>query len=68
MERRYEQINIASKGLAEKAFKAYSGKKDYKEAINIYFILANSICVPEQISKFSKNMLGKLSKKIEENS
>lgn len=68
MKRRYEQINNASKGLAEKAFKAYSGKKDYKEAIAIYCLLAESICVPEDISKFSKSMLGRLSKKIEENS
>lgn len=67
MKRRYEQINVASRELTEKAFKAYSGKKDYKYAIEIYSILAESICVPEDISKFSKNMLARLSKKIEEN-
>lgn len=67
MKRRCEQINIASKDLAEQAFKAYSGKRDYKRAIEIYCLLAESICVPDDISRFSKNMLGRLSKKIEEN-
>lgn len=67
MRRRYEQINKASKDLAEEAFKAYAGKKDYKKAIEIYSILATYICIPESISDFSKNMLGRLSKKIEEN-
>lgn len=67
MKRRYEQINIASKDLAEQAFKSYSGKRDYKRAIEIYCLLAESICVPDDISRFSKNMLGRLSKKIEEN-
>lgn len=67
MKRRCEQINIASKDLAEEAFKAYSGKRDYKRAIEIYCLLAESICVPNDISRFSKNMLGRLSKKIEEN-
>lgn len=67
MKRRYDQITIASKELAEEAFKAYSGKRDYKRAIEIYCILAESTCVPTDISNFSKNMLGRLSKKIEEN-
>lgn len=67
MKRRFEKINVASKDLAEQAFKAYSGKRDYKRAIEIYCLLAESICVPEDIAKFSKNMLGRLSKKIEEN-
>ncbi|MEG1311861.1 MAG: hypothetical protein RR942_13990 [Romboutsia sp.] len=67
MRRRYNQISKASKDLAEEAFKAYTGKKDYKKAIEIYSILATYKCVPEDISDFSKNMLGRLSKKIEEN-
>ena len=67
MRRRYEQINKASKDLAEDAFKAYTGKKNYKRAIEIYSILATYTCIPESISDFSKNMLGRLSKKIEEN-
>lgn len=67
MKRRFEQINVASKDLAEQAFKAYSGKRDYKRAIEIYCILAESVCVPNEIANFSKSMLGRLSKKIEEN-
>lgn len=67
VKRRYEQINVASKDLAEEAFKAYSGKRDYKRAIEIYCLLAESICIPDDIAKFSKNMLGRLSKKIDEN-
>lgn len=67
MRRRYEKISEASKYLAEEAFKAYTGKKDYKRAIEIYTILATYICIPQDISSFSKNMLSKLSKKIEEN-
>lgn len=67
MRRRYEQITVASKGLAEEAFKSYSGKRDYKRAVEIYCLLAESVCVPRDISYFSKNMLGRLSKKIEEN-
>ncbi len=67
MKRRYEQINESSKALASEAFKAYTGKKDYKRAIEIYSILATYTCIPEDISNFSKNMVGRLSKKIEEN-
>ena len=67
MRRRYNQINIASKDLAEEAFKAYAGKKDYKRAIEIYGVLATYQCIPSEISSFSKNMLSRLSKKIEEN-
>lgn len=67
MRRRYEQISIASKALAEEAFKAYTGKKDYKRAVEIYGILASYNCIPYDISHFSKNMLSRLSKKIEEN-
>ncbi|GAA3640748.1 hypothetical protein [Asaccharospora irregularis] len=68
MERRYKRINDASKELSEEAFRAYTGKKDYKRAIEIYYLLAESICVPKEISNFSKNMLGKLSKQIKEKS
>ncbi len=67
MKRRYENISKASKELAEEAYKAYTGKKDYKRAIQIYAVLAESNCVPDDISNFAKNMLGRLSKKIEEN-
>ncbi|MEG0855488.1 MAG: hypothetical protein RSG52_03310 [Terrisporobacter sp.] len=66
MKRRAERINTISKELAEEAYKAYTGKKDYKRALEIYCLLAESQCVPNDISKFSKNMLGKLSKKIED--
>ncbi|RDY24567.1 hypothetical protein CHF27_002690 [Romboutsia maritimum] len=68
MKRRYEQIKTVSKDLSEEAFKAYAGKRDYKKAIEIYCLLAESRCVPKDISDFSKNMLGRLSKKIEERS
>lgn len=68
MIRRHEQIVKASKELAEEAFKSYAGKRDYKRALEIYTILATYKCIPEEISNFSKNMLGRLSKKIEENS
>lgn len=67
MIRRYEQINKSSKALAEEAFKSYTGKKDYKRAIEIYSILATYTCIPQDIATFSKNMLGRLSKKIEAN-
>lgn len=67
MRRRHEQINKASKDLAEDAFKAYTARKDYKRAIEIYSMLATYTCIPESISDFSKNMLSRLSKKMEEN-
>ncbi len=67
MIRRHEQIVKASKALAEEAFKAYAGKRDYKKALEIYSILATYKCIPEDISNFSKNMLGRLNKKIEDN-
>lgn len=67
MRRRYEQITNASRYLAEEAFRSYTAKKDYKRAIEIYTILATYICIPLEISNFSKNMLSRLSKKIEEN-
>ena len=66
MKRRYDRINEISKNLAEEAFRAYSGKKDYKRALEIYCILAEYKCIPRNISNFAKNMIGKLSKKIED--
>ncbi|MEG2787015.1 MAG: hypothetical protein RR942_04255 [Romboutsia sp.] len=68
MKKRYERMQIACKSLSEEAFKSYAGKKDYKRAIECYTILATSVGVPTDIAKFSKNMLGRLNKKIEENS
>ena len=67
MRRRYERINQSCKDLAEEAFKAYSGKRDYKRALEIYTILSTYTCIPEDISNFSKNMMSRLSKKVEEN-
>lgn len=66
MQRRAQRINNISKELAEEAYKAYTGKRDYKRALEIYCILAEAECVPKEISKFSKNMLGRLNKKIED--
>lgn len=66
MERRAKRINQISKDLAEEAYKAYAGKRDYKRALEIYCLLAESKCVPKEISSFSKNMMGRLSKKIED--
>ena len=66
MERRAKRINEISKDLAEEAYKAYTGKRDYKRALEIYCLLAESKCVPKEISNFSKNMMGRLSKKIED--
>lgn len=66
MKRRAERINTISKELSEEAFKAYSGKRDYKRALEIYCLLSQSKCVPKEISNFSKNMLGRLNKKIED--
>lgn len=67
MQRRYERISIASNKLSQEAYKAYTGKKDYKRAIEIYILLAEFKCVPDDISNFAKNMMGRLSKKIDEN-
>ena len=61
MKRRYERISKICKDLSEEAFKSYAGKRDYKRALEIYSLLATSDCVP------SDNMLGRLNKKIEEN-
>ena len=66
MERRARRINEISSNLAEEAYKAYAGKRDYKRALEIYCLLAESKCVPRQISNFSKNMMVRLSKKIED--
>ena len=67
LKRRYERISKICKDLSEEAFKSYAGKRDYKRALEIYSLLATSDCVPSDISNFSKNMLGRLNKKIEEN-
>ena len=67
LKRRYQKISKVCKDLSEEAFKSYSGKRDYKRALEIYTLLATADCVPRDISNFSKNMLGRLSKKIEEN-
>ena len=67
MKRRYERISLVSKELSKEAYKAYAGKRDYKRAIEIYVLLAESMCVPDDISNFAKNMMGRLSKKIDEN-
>ena len=66
MRRRYERISLISKELSQEAYKAYAGKRDYKRALEIYCLLAESKCVPKEISSFSKNMIGRLSKKIED--
>ena len=66
MERRRKRIDIISQELAQEAYKAYTGKKDYKKALEIYTLLANSRCVPKENSSFSKNMLGRLGKKIQD--
>ena len=66
MKRRFKRINEISKNLAEEAYKAYTGKKDYKRALEIYSLLSTSKCIPEEISNFSKNMLERLGKKIED--
>ena len=67
LKKRYERISKVCKELSEEAFKAYAGKRDYKRALEIYALLATAQCVPKDISNFSKNMLGRLNKKIEEN-
>lgn len=66
MEKRAKRINEISKELAEEAYKSYAGKRDYKRALEIYVLLAESKCVPKEISNFSKNMIGRLGKKIED--
>lgn len=66
MERRAKRINEICKNLAEEAYKAYAGKRDYKRALELYCLLAESKCVPKEISNFSKNMMGRLSKKIQD--
>ena len=66
MKRRFKRINEISKNLAEEAYKAYTGKKDYKRALEIYSLLSTSKCIPKEISNFSKNILERLCKKIED--
>ena len=66
MKRRFKRINEISKNLAEEAYKAYTGKKDYKRALEIYSLLSTSKCILKEISNFSKNMLERLGKKIED--
>ena len=66
MKRRFKRINEISKNLAEEAYKAYTGKKDYKRALEIYSLLSTSKRIPKEISNFSKNMLERLGKKIED--
>ena len=66
MKKRAKRINEISKNLAEEAYKAYTGKKDYKRALEIYRLLSTSKCIPKEISNFSKNMLERLGKKIED--
>ena len=66
MKRRFKRIDEISKNLAEEAYKAYTGKKDYKRALEIYSLLSTSKCIPKEISNFSKNMLERLGKKIED--
>ena len=61
MKKRAERINEISVMLAEEAYKAYTGKKDYKRALEIYE------CIPKNISNYSKNMMSRLGKKIEDN-
>ena len=45
----------------------YANRLTDEELREIYSLLATSDCVPSDISNFSKNMLGRLNKKIEEN-
>ena len=67
MKRRYERLSVVCRELSEEAYKAYTGKRDYKRALVIYSLLAESMCVPKDISDFSRGMMARLSKKIEEN-
>ena len=62
-----KRINELSVKLAEEAYKAYTGKKDYKRALEIYSMLATYECIPKNISNYSKNMMSRLGKKIKEN-
>lgn len=66
MKKRAIKINQVSKDLAQEAYKSYTGKKDYKRALEIYTLLATSQCVPKDISNFSKSMMNRLGKKIKE--
>ena len=61
MKKRAERINEISVMLAEEAYKAY------KRALEIYSMLATYECIPKNISNYSKNMMSRLGKKIEDN-
>ena len=67
LKKRAKRINEISVMLAEEAYKAYTGKKDYKRALEIYSMLATYECIPKNISNYSKNMMSRLGKKIEDN-
>lgn len=67
MIKRAKRINKISTELAKEAYKSYTGKKDYKRALEIYTILATYICIPNNISNYSKNMINRLGNKIKEN-
>lgn len=66
MVKRAKRINEISKELAKEAYKAYTGKKNYKRALEIYNILATYMCIPSDISNYSKSMMSMLGKKIKE--
>ena len=67
MIKRAKRINEFSVNLALEAYKAYTGKKDYKRALEIYSMLATYECIPKNISNYSKNMMSRIGKKIKEN-
>ena len=67
MIKRAKRINKVSTELAREAYKSYTGKKDYKRALQIYSMLATYSCIPKNISNYSKNMMHRLGKKIEKN-
>ncbi len=64
---RFERFKLIGKELSEEAFKAYTGKKDYKRAIILYSLLAENLCIPNDVKALAKNMLFRLNKKFEEN-
>ena len=66
MIKRVKRINEISVQLAEEAYKAYTGKRDYKRALEIYSLLATYECIPKNISNYAKNMMARLGKKIED--
>lgn len=66
LRKRAKKINQISQELAKEAYKSYAGKKDYKRALEIYALLSSYICIPKNISDYSKSMMVRLGKKIEE--